>query len=143
MINTPLHAAVLRRPEHLLTGTAATEIVPGLGARSSDPRSMRRHGVAPFVGTDLDATLRGLEARALIVAGVSINLGILGLCIEAVDLGYQVVVATDAVAGVPPDYAATVLATSVSLVASLATVDQIITALRDESAHGAVTNSGR
>jgi nicotinamidase-related amidase len=143
VINTPLHAAVLRRPEHLLAGTPATDIVPGLGAHSSDPRSIRRHGVAPFVGTDLDATLRDLGVRALIVVGVSINLGILGLCIEAVDLGYQVVVATDAVAGVPSDYAATVLATSVSLVASLATVDQLITALGDETSRRAVPNSER
>jgi nicotinamidase-related amidase len=51
-----------------------------------------------------------------------------GTCIEAVNLGYQVVVATDAVVGVPADYGDRVLQTTVSLVAALATVDQIAAA---------------
>ena len=53
----------------------------------------------------------------LAVTGVSVNLGVLGLCVEAVNLGYQVVVATDTVVGVPIDYGETwLLQTSVSLV---------------------------
>jgi nicotinamidase-related amidase len=127
--NTPLHSAVLRRPEHLLEGTPATELVPGLGAQVTDYVSSRRHGVAPFTGTPLHETLEQLGVHVLVVTGVSVNLGVLGLCVEAVNLGYQVVVATDAVVGVPLDYGDLVLRTSVSLVAALHTVDQIITAL--------------
>jgi nicotinamidase-related amidase len=129
--NTPLHSAVLRRPEHLLEGTAAVELVGGLGAEPTDYVSSRRHGVAPFTGTPLHAMLEHLGVRVLIVSGVSVNLGVLGLCIEAVNLGYQVVVATDAVAGVPADYGDLVLQTSVSLVASLHTVDEIAHALSE------------
>jgi nicotinamidase-related amidase len=127
--NTPLHSALLRRPEHLLEGTPATELVPGLGAEVTDYVSARRHGVAPFTGTPLHELLQGLGVRALVVAGVSVNLGVLGLCVEAVNLGYQVVVASDAVVGVPPDYGDLVLASSVSLVAALHPVDDIIEAL--------------
>lgn len=127
--NTPLHTAVLRRPEHLLEGTAATELVPGLGAETTDYVSARRHGVAPFTGTPLHATLQGLGVRVLVVTGVSVNLGVLGLCVEAVNLGYQVVVASDAVAGVPPDYADAVLKNSISLMAAVYTVDEIVEAL--------------
>jgi nicotinamidase-related amidase len=127
--NTPLHTAVLRRPEHLLEDTPATELVPGLGAEVTDYVSARRHGVAPFTGTPLHATLQELGARVLIVTGVSVNLGVLGLCVEAVNLGYQCVVATDAVAGVPAEYADAVLQNSVGLVASLHTVDEIVGAL--------------
>jgi nicotinamidase-related amidase len=129
VVNTPLHTALLRRPEHLLEGTTATELVPGLGAEVTDYVSARRHGVAPFTGTPLHETLQGLGVRVLIVTGVSINLGVLGLCIEAVNLGYQCVVATDAVAGVPLAYADEVLHNSVGLVAALHTVDEIVTAL--------------
>ncbi len=129
VINTPLHTALLRRPEHLLEGTPATELVPDLQADVTDYVSARRHGVAPFTGTPLHATLESLGVRVLIVTGVSVNLGILGLCIEAVNLGYQCVVATDAVAGVPPAYADDVLHNSVGLVAALDTVDDIIAAL--------------
>jgi nicotinamidase-related amidase len=127
--NTPLHSAVLRRPEHLLEHTAATQLVPGLRAETTDYVSARRHGVAPFTGTPLHGLLESLGTRVLVVAGVSVNLGVLGLCVEAVNLGYYVVVATDAVVGVPPDYGDLVLRTSVALVASLHPVESIIEAL--------------
>jgi nicotinamidase-related amidase len=127
--NTPLHTAVLRRPAHLLEGTPAVELVPELGAATTDYVCARRHGVAPFTGTPLHETLQGLGARVLVVTGVSVNVAVLGLCIEAVGLGYQVVVASDAVAGIPLDYADAVLANSVALVAALHTADEIIGAL--------------
>ena len=129
LANTPLHTAVLRRPAHLLEGTAATELVPELGVETTDYVSPRRHGVAPFTGTPLHATLQALGVRVLVVTGVSVNIAVLGLCIEAVNLGYQVVLASDAVTGVPLDYADLVMANSVALVASVRTVDEIIGAL--------------
>jgi nicotinamidase-related amidase len=129
VVNTPLHTAVLRRPEHLLEGTPATELVPELGAQITDYVSARRHGVSPFTGTPLHATLEGLGVRVLVVTGVSVNVGVLGLCIEAVNLGYQVVVAADAVTGVPLDFADAVMAHSISLVAAVRTVEEIVAAL--------------
>lgn len=127
--NTPLHTAVLRRPEHLLSGTPATELVPELGPEPGDLVSCRRHGVSPFTGTSLDATLRDLGVRVVVVAGVSVNLGVVGLCVEAVNLGYQVAVCTDAVAGVPADYAEEVLRHTLALVATLTDVDHVVAAL--------------
>jgi nicotinamidase-related amidase len=120
--------AVLRRPEHLLEETAAVELVPALGAEPADLVSHRRHGVSPFVGTTLDPTLRALDVSTVVATGVSLNLGIIGLAVEAVDLGYCVVVATDAVAGIPADYADDVLRHTLALVATLASVDDIIAA---------------
>ena len=127
--NTPLHSAVLRRPEHLLEGTPSVEVISELGPEESDLVVPRRHGVSPFSGTALDITLRNLGVSTVIVTGVSVNLGVLGLAIEAVNLGYQVVVATDAVCGVPQDYAASVLRETIALIATLATSEQIIGAL--------------
>jgi nicotinamidase-related amidase len=129
VINTPLHTAVLRRPEHMLEGTPATELVPELGAEVTDYVSARRHGVSPFTGTPLHATLESLGVRVLVVTGVSVNVAVLGLCIEAVNLGYQVLVASDAVVGVPLDYSDAVMANSVALVATVRTVDEIVAAL--------------
>ncbi len=128
--NAPLMTAVLRRPEHLLEQTAAVELVAELGAQPTDLVSHRRHGVSPFVGTTLDPTLRSLGVSTVIGTGVSLNLGIIGLAVEAVDLGYQVVLATDAVAGIPSDYADDVLRHTLALVATLATVDEVIGAFR-------------
>jgi nicotinamidase-related amidase len=120
---------MLRRPGHLLEGTEAVDLVPELGPEPGDLISARRHGVSPFTGTDLDATLRNLGVRTVVATGVSLNLGIVGLAIEAVNLGYQVVVATDAVAGIPADYADAVLRHTLGLVATLATTDEIARAL--------------
>jgi nicotinamidase-related amidase len=129
VLNTPLHTTLLRRPEHLLEGTPAVELVPALGAETSDLVSARRHGVSPFTGTPLHEVLQQHGAQVLLVTGVSLNIGVFGLCVEAVNLGYQVVVASDAVVGVPLDYSDLVLRTSVSLVAAVATVDEIVEAL--------------
>jgi nicotinamidase-related amidase len=85
----------------------------------------RRSGVSPFAGTALDVTLRNLGVRTVVATGVSVNLAILGLAIEAVNLGYRVVVATDAVAGTPVDYADAVLDGTIALLAARLTVDQI------------------
>jgi nicotinamidase-related amidase len=127
--NSPLIGAMLRRPEHLVEGTPAVELVPEIDPAPDDLVSHRRHGVSPFVGTSLDPTLRALGVSTVVATGVSVNLGIPGLAIEAVDLGYRVVVATDAVAGVPADYAASVMRHTLALVATLATVDDLVAAL--------------
>jgi nicotinamidase-related amidase len=126
--NSPLIASLLRRPEHLLEGSPVVEFVPALGVEADDLVSHRRHGVSPFVGTDLDPTLRALGVSTVVATGVSLNLGIIGLAVEAVNLGYRVVLATDAVAGVPADYADDVLRHTLALLAMPATVDEIIAA---------------
>ncbi|HLX89600.1 MAG TPA: cysteine hydrolase [Acidimicrobiales bacterium] len=124
--NAPLITAMLRRPEHLLESTAAVELVPELGAQPTDRISHRRHGVAPFGGTDLHAQLRSLGVDCVVATGVSLNLGIPGLCVEAVDLGYRVVVPSDAVTGIPASFAEAVLRGTVALVATVTTVDDVI-----------------
>ncbi len=126
--NCQLIAAMLRRPEHLLSGTPATEIVPLLGPEPADVVSSRLHGVSPFTGTSLDTLLRNLGVTTVIATGVSVNLGVLGLAIEAVNLGYQVVVPRDAVAGIPADYAEAVLANTFPLITTLTTVDELLVA---------------
>ena len=127
-VNCQLVAAVLRHPEHLLAGTPATELVDGLGPEPGDLVSTRLHGVSPFTGTSLDTWLRNLGVTTVVATGVSVNLGVLGLAIEAVNLGYQVVVVRDAVAGIPAAYADAVLENTFPLISTLATVDQLVTA---------------
>jgi nicotinamidase-related amidase len=125
-LNAPLIKAMLRRPDHLLEGTAAVELIPGLGPEPEDLVSHRRHGVSPFGGTNLDSLLRDRGIKTVVATGVSLNLGIPGLAIEAVNLGYWVVVPRDAVCGVPTDYAQTVLENMISLVATITTVDNLV-----------------
>ena len=124
--NAPIITALLRRPDHLVEGTEAVELVPELGPAPTDHVSPRRHGVSPFGGTSLDATLRGLGVTTVIATGVSLNLGIPGLAIEAVNHGYRVALPRDAVCGVPHEYGDQVLANTMALVATVTTVDEVI-----------------
>jgi nicotinamidase-related amidase len=127
-VNCQLIAAMVRRPEHLLVGTPPTELVPELGPGPADLVCARLHGVSPFSGTSLDTWLRSLGVGTVVATGVSVNLGVLGLVIEAVNLGYQVVVPRDAVAGIPQEYADAVLDNTFPLVATMTTVDRLLEA---------------
>jgi nicotinamidase-related amidase len=124
--NCPMLAVMARQPGHLLVGSDAARVVDELGPEPDDLVSSRLHGISPFTGTALDAALRNLGVTTVVATGVSVNLGVLGLAIEAVNLGYRVVVATDAVAGVPRDYADTVMDNTIALLATRARVADIV-----------------
>ncbi len=127
-VNCQLIAAMVRRPEHLLAGTPPTELVADLGPEPGDLVSPRLHGVSPFTGTSLDAWLRSLHVETVVATGVSVNLGVLGLAIEAVNLGYTVVVPRDTVAGIPAEYADAVLDNTFPLITTVTTVDALLDA---------------
>lgn len=123
--NSPFVRNLLRDPDHMLDGTPVVEVVGEL-RHPDDLESRRYHGFSPFTGTALDATLRSLDTSTVVVAGVSLNLGIPGLCLEAVNLGYRVVVVTDAVAGFPAAYAAAVMSNTIGLLAARASSGDLI-----------------
>jgi nicotinamidase-related amidase len=122
--NAPFIRRLLRDPAHMLEGTPAIEVVPEL-SDPTDLESRRHHGFSPFTGTSLDQTLRSLGVRTVVAVGVSLNLGVPGLCLEAVNLGYRVVAVTDAMAGIPADYADAVLTHTISLLAARATAGEL------------------
>jgi nicotinamidase-related amidase len=93
----------------------------------------RLHGMTPFTSTSLDQILRNLGIRTVVATGVSVNLGVFGMALSALDLGYQVVIPRDAVAGVPREYADAVLDNSLSLIATLTTAEQVVEAWVDRS----------
>jgi nicotinamidase-related amidase len=110
----------------LVTGTPSVEVVPELRVQPSDLVVPRLHGMTPFTGTALDAMLRNLGVRTVIATGVSLNVGVVGMVIEAVGLGYEVVVPADAVAGVPRDYADQVLTHTIPVISYRVSTEQII-----------------
>jgi nicotinamidase-related amidase len=127
-VNCQLIAAMVRNPDHLLVGTGATELCDGLGPEPSDLVCPRLHGVSPFTGTSLDTWLRSLGVGTVVATGVSVNLGVLGLAIEACNLGYQVVVPRDTVAGLPDAYADAVLDNTFPLITTLTSTDELLAA---------------
>jgi nicotinamidase-related amidase len=124
--NAPMLRLLAKGPPNLLVGSPEAEVVPELGPEPSDVIASRRHGLTPFPGTDLDQILRNLGVRTIVATGVSVNIGVTGLVMTAVDLGYRVAVVTDAVAGVPRDYAAAVIEHTLAPLATLVTADEVV-----------------
>lgn len=117
--NAPLLAFAATIPDQLIEGSAAAEVIAELGPEPVDIESARRHGVSPFTGTDLDAILRSCGVSTVVAVGVSLNVGIVGLCVEAVNLGYRVAVVADATVAVPTSYAEPVLANTIAQLATI------------------------
>lgn len=109
-------------------GSDGAKLVAELGPEASDVIVSRIHGMTPFTSTSLDQILRNMGVRTLVVTGVSVNLGILGTVISAIDLGYRVVLVRDAVCGVPTEYADAVIDNTLSLLSTVASVDDVVAA---------------
>ena len=109
-----------------MLGSPEADPVLELGPEPEDLVSVRLHGVAPFVGTDLDAMLHNLGIRNVVLVGGSVNIGIVGAAIEAVDLGYRVVIPRDGVIGHPTEYAELVVEHTLALLARITTIDELV-----------------
>ena len=130
--NAPLFE-VANRSGGLRVGTPAVELVPELGPSPSDLLFPKTHGVASLGSTGVDAALRNLGVDEIVLTGVSVNVAIQALAFEAVNLGYRVTIPRDAVAGVPPAYADEVMKNTLSLVATLTTVEELTARWTDDA----------
>jgi len=120
--------ALGRKGEPLLPGSPRQAVVEALAPQDGDFVMTRFHGVTPFHGTELDSLLRNLGVRTVVATGVSVNVGVLGLTIEAVNNGYQVVIPREAVTGTPDEYVDAVLTHTLRLLATITSVDAVVAA---------------
>jgi nicotinamidase-related amidase len=109
-------------------GTAAVLPVAEIGVHPGDLVLPRYHGLSPLTGAQLDSLFRNRGVTTLVVAGVSLNVAIPNVVFDAVNRGYQVVVVTDGVAGVPIEYGRAVIEHTIALLATLASTDEVVTA---------------
>jgi nicotinamidase-related amidase len=127
--NARLFAGASKLSVDLSPGGVGGSVIPELGPEPTDLVLGRLHGVGPMGGTDLDPILRNLGVSTIIATGVSVNVAILSLVMDAVNAGYQVVLPRDAVAGVPKEYADAVIDGTLALLATVTTTDEVISAL--------------
>ncbi|MGW0794792.1 cysteine hydrolase [Streptomyces sp. NPDC002692] len=127
--NARLFRAAERLPVRQLPGTAAVEVAAPIEVAEEDLVVRRLHGLSPIAGTDVDALLRNLGCRTLVVTGVSANVAVPNAVFDAVNRGYTVVVPTDAIAGVPSDYTPAMVRNTLALIATVTTTDEVLTCL--------------
>lgn len=125
-IVTPLMAVTMRDPDYLLVGSEQAQIMPELGPAETDIVAARIHGMSAFTGTDLDAILRSRDITTLIIGGVSLNEAIIGASIEAVNLGYRIVIPRDAALGMPASFGDDMLKYAFSLLGRVTTTQEIL-----------------
>jgi biuret amidohydrolase len=118
--------AVGRGGVDITPGSPGAGVLPELGPEPTDLVLSRWHGVGPMGGTDLDAVLRNLDVSTIVVVGVSLNIAIPNLVMDAVNAAYRVVVPSDAVAGVPAEYGTAVIDNTLSLLATITTTDELL-----------------
>lgn len=123
--NARLFHGVDKSPVKLLPGSPASQVVAEVGVMPTDLIIPRTHGLNPMAGTELDPVLRNLGVSTIVVAGVSVNVAIPNLVMDAVNRGYNVVLPRDAVCGVPAGYADAVIDNTLSLLATVTTVDEL------------------
>jgi nicotinamidase-related amidase len=128
--NCLLLAATARRGPGLVPGTPAHAVVAPLAPADTDWVVTRHHGLSPFHATELDQLLRNLGVRTVVATGVSVNLGVTAMVLDAVNAGYQVVIPREAVAGTPDEYVAAMFEHTLRLLATIASVDEVVAAWR-------------
>ncbi|MGP3923509.1 cysteine hydrolase [Streptomyces sp. 8N616] len=124
--NARLFRAAERLPVQQLSGSTAVRIADPVPVADEDLIVRRLHGLSPIAGTDVDALLRNLGCRTLIVTGVSANVAIPNAVFDAVNLGYAAVVPADAIAGVPPEYTPAMVRHTLALVATVTATDEVL-----------------
>jgi nicotinamidase-related amidase len=127
--NARLFRAAERLPVRQLSGTTAVRVAAPIEVREEDLVVRRLHGLSPLAGTEVDALLRNLGCRTLIVTGVSANVAIPNTVFDAVNRGYNAVVPADAIAGVPSDYTPAMIRNTLALVATVTTTDEVLSCL--------------
>jgi nicotinamidase-related amidase len=109
-------------------GLDPTAVIDELRPVDTDIVLKRMHGIGPMGGTDLDGVLRNLGATTIIAVGVSVNVAVTNLVMDAVNLGYDVVLPRDAVAAIPREYADAVIRNTLSFLTTLTTTDDLVAA---------------
>ena len=124
--NARLFAAARKLGMDNRPGSDSVRPVGELGQFGDDIVLPRLHGLSPLTGSSLDSLLRNSGIHVLVVMGVSLNVAIPNLVFDAVNRSYDVVLVSDAVAGVPREYGTQVIEHTLSLVCTIASSKQIV-----------------
>jgi len=116
---TPLMDRLGEHSSGVDTSSVDTSVVGEIAPKDGDVVIERSHGLSAFHETGLDPCLRDLKAQTVILMGVSLNIGIFGTALEAVNRGLRVILPRDCTVSDPPEYAEAILRYSIRHLAYL------------------------
>ena len=105
------------------------ELVPELDRQPSDLVVLKRQWGA-FYGTDLDLQLRRRGLSSIVLCGIATEAGVESTARDAYELGYELIFASDAMAGMSPEAHANSIERIFPRLGRVRTTDQIIAALQ-------------
>jgi nicotinamidase-related amidase len=123
--NAPILQGRMADDDFLIIGTPEVDPIPELWDPDADVVMHRFHGMSAFAGTEMDWILKSLGVRTVIATGVSLNRGITGTVIEAINYGYRVVIPRDCVVGYPRSYGELMLEHTLAALAWVTDSDEV------------------
>ena len=103
----------------------ASELAPDCGAQPGDHVVTKRQWGA-FYGTDLDQLLRRKGVRALVLTGIATNFGVESTAREALDRGYEVIFAEDALSSMSAEAHGFVVKTMFPIIGRVRSTQEIL-----------------
>ncbi len=123
--NCRLAQAVKRADMPMRIGSEGADFLPEVKPEGDEFIMWRFHSPTLFHDSSLDSVCRNLGITTVVLTGLSLNLGIPGSTIEAMNRNYRVVIPTDCVAGYPPEYGEMVLKNTLHGLAYLTTAREL------------------
>jgi nicotinamidase-related amidase len=117
------------RPPLVTSGTPEAEIVPELAPLPGE-YLVPKHRWSAFHGTYLDHALRTRRADAVVLCGGSTEIGVAATAYAARDLGYNLVIASDACTSPKPEVHAQLMREVFPRLARVRTTAQVLDMLR-------------
>jgi nicotinamidase-related amidase len=104
----------------------AVQPVDEIGVGPDDLVLPRHTGLSPTYGTETFNLLRNIGIKTVVLAGISVNVALPVAATEAADEDFDVVIASDAVAGSPPEHVESMMRHTLPFIATLRTVDELL-----------------
>ncbi len=125
-----LFAKTLHRQDHWRADGPECQPVAALGVAPSDLLIVRHSGLAPTHGTETFRILRNIGIDAIVLGGVSTNIALPLVAVDAVDQDFSVVIPRDATAGTPLAHHESMLMHTLPFVATISTCEEVTAVLR-------------
>ena len=110
-------------------GSVDVEAVDELTPVEGDVVHSRTFSLVAFNGTDLTTQLRNRGITTVVLVGVSSNIALPGMAVCASDLGFQVIIPEDCIAGATPETHEFSVKNTLPLFSTVTTSEDVVAAL--------------